>query len=483
MFDVTFLGHQGWMFRAGSTCVLADPILGEEFGDVHALGYTIYPPRHIDFDAFPVVDAVILSHEHDDHFDIASLARLDRRIPIYLSEHSSSAAFAILAEMGFAARRLAAGAPLVVGRLEIIPLSGDHVNVNCADEWDALPYLVRDRSGHGSFFTMVDVAIMSQHVGWLRSHDARPGIVTWSNNALDWSCLTDRPGSGEGATAQALQLMGTEHKMIATEWGKPVAMLACAGGFSFHGERAWFNERVFAADIEAVCAKLASMYPGELFANAVPGQTLVMENGRLATVDALQPFLRAAPRGEWPARARRGRGAEAAPDYAPATGAPALDGPQALRLQPALDELAKALVGGILFRSLHSMLRTEAGDRRPTFALVLRDGDRARVFEYDASACTFARSDSDARTTYIAGFECWASDMLAVLEGRLGPLALLFGRARQWNVLPARFMFDLLEGLTRVSHPLTRPREYLGNYRRLWAHAQSIAPAVRARAA
>ena len=42
----------------------------------------------------------------------------------------------------------------------------------------------------------------------------------------------------------------------------------------------------------------------------------------------------------------------------------------------------------------------------------------------------------------IAGLECWAADLLAVLC-EMGDIALLFGRATLWNWLPSRLNFDL----------------------------------------
>jgi hypothetical protein len=57
----------------------------------------------------------------------------------------------------------------------------------------------------------------------------------------------------------------------------------------------------------------------------------------------------------------------------------------------------------------------------------------------------------------------------------------MFGRARIWNVLPQRFRFDLLEGFTRLSHPLTRPAEYLRNYERLWDRSRDVTPTFAAR--
>jgi hypothetical protein len=259
-------------------------------------------------------------------------------------------------------------------------------------------------------------------------------------------------------------------------------MLMCAGGFSFHGERAWFNQRVFWVDTEQVCAKLASLYRDERFYSALPGQTFWMEGNRLAKIEQSTPFLGAAPRAQWPVRGRRVR--PDTPDYAPATGRRDWSPGDDALLRRGLTELAVALVGGILFRSLHSLLATEAAGRKPTFALVLRHGSggATQVFEYDASACAFVPGAAgDPRATYLAGWECWASDLLAVLRREIGPITLMFGRARLWNHLPDRLRFDLLEGFTRVSHPLSSPGDYLRIYEQMWEKSKRVTPTVPAK--
>jgi Beta-lactamase superfamily domain len=479
-FGTTFLGHQGWMMRAGRSCVLIDPLLGEDFGAVHALEYRVHPPRIFRAEAFPAVDAVILSHEHDDHFDIPSLARLDRRIPVFISAHSSTAAVQIIREMGFVVEALVPGIPVTIGELQVFPFSGDHMSVNCADEWDALPFLVRDTAGAGSFFSMVDVALVPAHVHWAKAHASRPGLVTWSNNALDWSHMSDHLAPDVG-TEQCFRSMGAGHNLIVSEWGKPSAMLMCAGGFAFHGEQAWFNERVFWVDTEQVCARLASIYRDERFLCALPGQTYWMEANRLTRIEDSTSFLAPAPRTQWPARGRRLRADH--PDYSPATKRRELRAGDQARLREGLDRLAVALVGGFLFRSLHSILAVEAQGRKPTFALILRHGSdgSALVFEYDASACTFVPAvAANPRDAYLAGWECWATDLIAVLQREIGPIALMFGRARLWNHLPQRFRFDLQEALSRVSHPLSSPDGYLPMYRRMWARSSAIVPTIRA---
>ncbi len=74
--------------------------------------------------------------------------------------------------------------------------------------------------------------------------------------------------------------------------------------------------------------------------------------------------------------------------------------------------------------------------------------------------------------------ECWATDLLAVLRGDLGPIAISFGRSLFWNALPQRFRFELLEELYRFSHPLRRPAAVYRVYERLLQGCAATEPLV-----
>jgi hypothetical protein len=486
MFSTTFLGHQGWVFRTERATVLVDPLLCEDFGQLHALDYRVWPPRHLDLAKLGPVDAVVLSHEHDDHFDIPSLAKLDRKLPIYLSSRSSIAATSILATMGFTVHPLVPGVPTVIGDLEVTPFVGDHRTANTGDEWDTLPYLVRHTGGHGSFFTTVDVPLTELHVQWAARIAARPGLIGWTNNAIDWAHMAAHLAGREEGTQQAFVKMGMCHKMIEQQWGSPLAMMICAGGFSFVGDREWLNRRVFCVDTEAVCALIAKVYRKERFLAARPGQTFNLIANKLRSIEETAPFLAAAPRDSWPVR---GWSADRqAPDYAPATGRRAFPDADLPKLAVALDELAAALFTGNLFKNLSSLLDSEVGDRKLAFALSLRremadSTAEALVFEYVPTSCTFVRADAAiaARDRYLGGLECWASDFFAVLGGELGPIALTFARARVWNALPERFHFDPFAELFRVSHPLRRPAATLRTYERAWQALAGTDPVVHSR--
>jgi len=477
-FGVTFLGHQGWLLQSRTTAWLIDPLLREGFGDAHALDYRVYPPRILDLDRFPEVSAVFLTHEHDDHFDIPSLATLDRATPIFLSARSSCAARQILETMGFVVVPLEPGVVVEQGDLELVPFVGNHLASSLGDEWDALPISVRQKDGEGAFFSMVDVTLTPRHVAWARAHVKAPGLVTWSNNTLDLSHMAPYLPEDRDATPRSVLALRSAHDMIVAGWGCPAATLVCAGGFAFTGERAWLNERVFSVDADAMCGEMARACAPGRFVAATPGQTFSMEGGSLVRVDEASAFLRPAPREEWPPR-RRAAG-RVIPDYAPATGQRSCSLQERQELEAALDAFAATLVGGVTFKSLHSLLSAELPGRRLTLAFAVRhDGSADRlVFAYEPSSCSFsAVASKEPERSYLAGLSCWASDLLAVLRGELGPIAIQFGRATLWNALPRRFRFDIFDDLYRTSHPLRRPEAFLRTYEALWK-AASATPVV-----
>ncbi|MGH2463349.1 MAG: MBL fold metallo-hydrolase [Candidatus Limnocylindria bacterium] len=68
---LTFLGHSTMLIELGGIRILTDPIL------VDRLAFLARVPRPLDPALFAAVDVVLISHLHLDHFDRASLARLD----------------------------------------------------------------------------------------------------------------------------------------------------------------------------------------------------------------------------------------------------------------------------------------------------------------------------------------------------------------------------------------------------------------------
>lgn len=82
---VTFVNHATLLVQFGGTNILTDPVWSERVGPTSWLG----PARHqrpgVAFDALPRIHAVVLSHNHYDHFDEPTLRRLvERDMPLLI---------------------------------------------------------------------------------------------------------------------------------------------------------------------------------------------------------------------------------------------------------------------------------------------------------------------------------------------------------------------------------------------------------------
>jgi L-ascorbate metabolism protein UlaG (beta-lactamase superfamily) len=89
---LTFVGTATTVIRLGSFTVLTDPNFLRR-GQFAYLGKGLWTRRLTDpamqIAELPVLDAVVLSHLHGDHFDRVARARLDRSAPVITTPHAS----------------------------------------------------------------------------------------------------------------------------------------------------------------------------------------------------------------------------------------------------------------------------------------------------------------------------------------------------------------------------------------------------------
>jgi L-ascorbate metabolism protein UlaG (beta-lactamase superfamily) len=76
---VTIVGHASVLIQAAGLNVLTDPVWSERASPVSFLGPKRVWAPGIAFEALPPIDAVLLSHNHYDHMDVATLRRLHER--------------------------------------------------------------------------------------------------------------------------------------------------------------------------------------------------------------------------------------------------------------------------------------------------------------------------------------------------------------------------------------------------------------------
>ena len=75
---VTWLGHASFLIRLGGKTVLTDPYL-TEYASPISIGPKRYVAPGISIERLPPIDLLLISHNHYDHLDRRTLARLPRR--------------------------------------------------------------------------------------------------------------------------------------------------------------------------------------------------------------------------------------------------------------------------------------------------------------------------------------------------------------------------------------------------------------------
>lgn len=474
MFEVTCLGHHCFLFASDGAAILVDPILLPNMGFTRSVGLIPWPARELDLTGFPALDAVFLTHEHEGHVDFPSLHLIDRRVPIYCSGRSSRSLVTALEEMGFAVHRMWPGDEIVAGSLRLHALTADQTDA-LIEEWDVLPYLVRDVDGNGSFFTSVDMKQDPRCIGRLRELVERPGIWAYTDNHHDYACCATWPPES-AALRDRVNTICRGEELLHEQWTSASLALLVGGGWAFEGEQAWLNRNVFLHGPSELLAALRLMLPQRPIEAAKPGMVIRMRGGEVVEL-ARAPFVRC--EGDLPSREWK-NDVPFVESYAPASGRTELSEEEAKRLLNELQGFAASLYGGPLFRSLLSL--EEHGERKPTWALMLKDGDGAFVLEYDPSACAFVPVDEeDPVGVYLAVFECWAADLLDAFEVRISQDAIPLGRHRIFCE-DASIHCGMNQALFTHAHPLRFPDRFLAFYRRMIAELPvAVEPVLRAR--
>lgn len=103
---LTFLGHQTWLVEGDGHRVLVDPVLGRGFGLSPALEFRIWPPREVDTGRMPELDALVLTHEHLDHFHLPTLAALSKSLPVFTGPLLPAPVSEAIESLGFTVHRV-----------------------------------------------------------------------------------------------------------------------------------------------------------------------------------------------------------------------------------------------------------------------------------------------------------------------------------------------------------------------------------------
>jgi hypothetical protein len=477
MFDVTFLGHQGWLVESSTTRVLVDPLLGPGFGNMSDDVFDVFPPRRIDLAAFPAVDAVVASHEHPDHLSIPTLLRLDRRIRVLLPARASTAARALLGDLGFRFELLQSGDVVKVGDLEVHPF---HSHELTRDEWDVAPLLIRERTGQGSFATSIDAPESAGFTRFVHERAGSPGVWATSHNHID--LFPVRFGGTQDDDWDVTMRLAREYldrnKRHFSRGPRPEVMAIRDSGFCFKGDLAWMNRHAFPGRAERVAELVAPRLPGIAVRAPLPGHRFSFTSGKLREESLARDFFATVDPADWPPHGAE-RHVGTVPDYGPACGRRDFSADDLATLLEELRGFAAHLYGGEIFRALYAADHPASASSRAGVGFALRTSSGDLALAYRPEACAFEHVVGvDARAVFAAGIECWASDLYAVMRLELFSGYFLAGRYRQWNEVRDRMARELDLEIMVYTHPLRHPARTLALYRETVAElAATLGPA------
>lgn len=78
---IWWLGHASLLLRFNQRYLLIDPVLSDRASPLPFVGPARKTPVPLDIDALPQLDALLISHNHYDHLDSATVRKIYRRFP------------------------------------------------------------------------------------------------------------------------------------------------------------------------------------------------------------------------------------------------------------------------------------------------------------------------------------------------------------------------------------------------------------------
>lgn len=459
---ITYLGHQGWAFESRNGVVLFDPIRSWMGNGTTRM--PVYPRREIDFDSMPPIQAIVLSHEHSDHFSLETLSEMRFRGPIFIPSLSSNALETILTQLGFSVRRLGAYQDEQIDGLTITALPPSLNNM----EIDVFILFVQSLTG-GKFITPIDAVPHPQLYKWLAEHHPDFSILNLTNNHVEQlRSLRASPDRYKFTTAGM-----TRQLMEFVECFKPKSVVLTGQGWCFENEKESFNRVYFNVKHESLFQALKAVYPhidwklgqvGEIIESTSSGTT-VTGNAKYVKIE------------ESPSREYDPKLADAV-SFKPWCG----DATLAQNDLRKVETFVKESFGQILAAYAPELTRaifdlTMNGDMgcQPTLALVLWNGDRAKTYEFRWGPLDFVEviDCSSAATRYAFGLEMWASDLKLLLNADEEAFFVYEAAVKEWNHFPELYQDPLCIEAFLWFCPRYRPKEYLAAYQRKLGIAQT----------
>jgi hypothetical protein len=256
----TLVGHACWLFETVAGCFLTDPVLFDPFEEGTV---TSCPRRVVHLEQLPALQGIIVSHRHLDHFDLSSLAALDRRVPVFCPDDP----FLLygLQRLGFCdIRCLAPFVAQQIGGLRLLPTP----SLNR----DVLEYGLVVQDETGVIFNQIDTFLAADTIQRLHCEVGQPDVhlAMYASQHFDLF---------ESKRANTATLHGANLHMASRLAAGCV--VPAAAGFRFVDDLAWLNRHVFPISPARFVQDLRQVSPTLRIVEINPGDTLVVASGQV----------------------------------------------------------------------------------------------------------------------------------------------------------------------------------------------------------
>lgn len=183
--EIGFLGHNGFALGDMTSPVLVDPILLPQYGnEYNPSAVEIYPPRHVDLTQLPQVSAVIISHEHSDHFNLPTLDLLDRQVPIVVGPTMVDSVVEYIQQLGFKVQRLEFGKEEQFGSVLITLYPPDPGTVLWESRVSQIYVRDANKPNDGGVYLCIDALLSPMFYNDVSNGKVpRPPLLALSNNS------------------------------------------------------------------------------------------------------------------------------------------------------------------------------------------------------------------------------------------------------------------------------------------------------------
>jgi len=450
---ITFLGHQGWQFENDrGRSFLLDPIYEEMGnGDVRL---PVFPPRQLDFNAMAPIDAVIISHEHADHFSLDTLNRLPKRCRILISDLASYAMGRAIEELGFRVERFTALQTFNLNGLKVTPLPALYNTL----EPDVYALLVEDDS-RASFLTAIDTVPHPDLFAWLAAHCPQRTLDNLTNNFIESRhALIDDENSYLESRAI---VVGTTLEFV--RQFKPRRAVVAGQGWSFKGDKGVLNHSYFSVDNGWLTEAARRIVPQVEWYEGIPGMRFTLRGAELSVDQAPIGAATVAPD-----RSFKPEAIDRNDPYPPWTGVRELPQQQVAEVRRFIVEDFGGVLGAHapkLMEALYYLKSMVNVPLSPTFGVLLKNGTAAALFEFDYGQLRFREAPLDTAHPPAVGIEIWAADLEHLIGAREEVFMVYESAVRPWTNVPGAIPQTQLIECFMWCTPRFRPKETLAFYR------------------